>query len=70
VAPVSDLSVQIGRLDAGALTAFVDALLRAEAARLALPATALVMSTELNVADDGLDAVLRDVPPGGPTLAG
>jgi hypothetical protein len=70
VAPASDLPVRIGRLDAGALTAFVDALLRAEAARLALPATALVMSTNLNVADAGLDAVLHGVPPGGPLPAG
>ena len=70
MAPDPDLPLRIGRLDAGALTAFVDALLRAEFARLALPAAALVMSTELNVADDGLDAVLHGVPPGGPLPAG
>ena len=53
----------IARLDPGSFTTFVGSLLMAEAGRIGMPPTALVMSDAITEADEGLDAVLDDVPP-------
>lgn len=60
--PVAELKLLIARLDAGSLTSLVSSLLLAEAARLKLAPNAVVMSDDLNEADEGLDARIDDVP--------
>jgi hypothetical protein len=52
----------IARLDAGSFTAFVEGLINAEAGRLGMPATSVVMSDALTDNDAGLDARLEAVP--------
>ena len=48
------------------LTYCLEHLLRAECARLRLPPNALVISTDINDNDDGLDAHVEGVPPMAP----
>ena len=57
-----ELKKIITRLDPGDFTAFVEVLLSAERARLAMPLDALVMSDALSENDGGLDARLVGVP--------
>src|SRR5437762_11871283 len=52
----------IARLDSGSLTAFVEGLISAEAARLGTSFNNVVMSDQLTENDGGLDAIISSVP--------
>jgi hypothetical protein len=58
----ADIKRAIARLDPGSFTAFVEGLLLAERARLALPPNAVVLSDAITEADEGLDGRVEAVP--------
>ncbi len=53
----------VERLDPGTFTSFVGSLLRSEGQRIGLRLDNIILSDALTENDEGLDALLRSVPP-------
>jgi hypothetical protein len=62
---LADIKERISRLDPSLFTAFVEALVSAEASRIGMDPSAVVISDQITVGDGGLDAVLRRPSPAG-----